>query len=629
MNEAETKELRRLNAKARKAIEFRKAQRDKEYINNAAHYEGIQWDLANADIGSPFLIKSDINHLANAVDIRLGSLYANTYYGILKPLSPDDVKKIERLNLVYKNEWYRLNLDQLVEDAIKNCAIFDNGYLKFSYDTDAIVGSTNTRREGKITVKLVATPNIYLDPSAESIESCDYMLETDAMTMETIEREKPEWYKKLKEHNIKGTAAKTDETGNILAGRDYTTNQDNIIPVKVLYEKVIKKIKVDRDINPVDDQQETDIIEEIKVKRVKISYFIDNLLLEVNEDYPFEEIPIVPIQWKKITQSPYGIPLLRGLTIPQKIANLIESSINNIVVNYTVPSWLVSEDSGLDTQEVAELINAVGVVWKVTNIDNAIKQLEPPKLSNDIITMGTTFVNYIKEYAGNTNAYSGSIGTAGATAEGANAAINRATLIDNDPIKQITAFVENLSRLLIKFMTRYYKDTTMYIRNEESKGKYSFTEVQFNDLDDINYDFDVDLGARSKNDKNRQYNLTKEIYQLQNQYKDQMPIIKVTDVVKAAQLDNYNELQTRLENMTEESLAEKANLVTQLIQIGNTITPNGQPLISAEQLQQGIIDVLNDDNDLSIAESIIKQYQEYQTAVTDFKANVQNMQGQV
>lgn len=630
MEEKEIIELQRLKGLANAAITYRQQQRDKEYINNEAHYEGLHWNLANESENSPFIVKSDINHLANAVDIRLGSLYANTYYGILKPLSEYDVEKIEKLNIIYKNEWYRLNMDQLIEDAIKNCAIFDNGYIKFGYDVNSIVGSTNTRKEGKTTAKVLSTLNVYLDPSADSVYTCDYMIEIDNMTIEKIKRDKPEWFAKLEAHNIKGSAAKNNDTGNILVGRDYTTSQNNIVPITIVYEKVVKDIEVDENLDVLQEGVEGNIVEKIRAQRVKISYYTDDVLLEVNESYPFDIIPIIPIQWKKIPQSPYGTPLLRGLTVPQKVANLIESSINNIVIHYTVPTWLISEDSGLDVDEVAELINALGVVWKVTDVQTAIKQLEPPKLNNDIIQMGATFVNYIKEYAGSTSAYSGQIGTAGATASGASEAIGRATIIDNDPIKQITAFVENLSRTLIMFLVRYDKDVEMSIRSSEKDGKYSFNKITMDDsYSSMNFDFDVDLGARSKNDKNRQYNLKKEMYQLQLQYKDPNPVIRVTDLAKAAQLDDYNEMQNRLESVTDEAMAEKANLITQLIQIGNTITPNGQPLITAEVLQEGIMDVLNDDNDLSTAESIIQQYQEYQTAITDLKMNTQNNVGQV
>ena len=628
MEEEREKELKRLQGLIKKSIEFRQQSRDTEYINNEAHYEGLHWQLANMTEDSPFIVKSDINHLKNAVDIRLGSLCASSYYGLLKPLSQDDVEAIEELNVLYRNEWFRLNMDTLIEEAIKKGCIFDNGYIEFGFDTDKIVGGTNAKREGVITANLVETANVYLDPSAESIDDCDFMIKVMKPTVAKLKREFPTWWEKLNNKNIEGSAAKTNDSGNIFVGRDYTTNQDNIIIVYAVYEKYKTKVQElisEEYVDELTGELIPAVYDEIDVTRVKITYVSNDIILETNKDYPFEDFPLIPFQWEKTVQTPYGVPLLRGLTIPQKVANLIESSINNIAIHYTIPTWIISDDSGLDVDDVAKLINALGVVWKVTDINTAIKQLEPPQVNADIIQMGQTFVGYIKEYAGITGAYQGNIGTAGSTSQGTADAIGRATIIDNNPINQISKFVEKLTRMLIQFMTRYYQGDTMYIREDLDDGKYNFKKFTIDDkFENINYDFDVDLASRSKTDKNRQYNLTKEIYQLQNQYKDSKGVINVTDVIKAAQLDNYNEMKNRLDNMKEETLEEKATMIVRLVEIGNTITPNGQPLIDSTTVSDAIMDILDDNNDLSVVEQVMQTYQEYQEQFTQMKQNLSN-----
>ena len=79
---------------------------------------------------------------------------------------------------------------------------------------------------------------------------------------------------------------------------------------------------------------------------------------------------------------------------------------------------------------------------------------------------------------------------------------------------------------------------------------------------------------------------------------------------------------------SEEAFNEKADLIVQIMNIGGTITPNGSPLITAEEMQQGIIDVLNDDGDLSVVENIFKTYEEYQTAITEMKNKLAAMEQQ-
>ena len=65
--------------------------------------------------------------------------------------------------------------------------------------------------------------------------------------------------------------------------------------------------------------------------------------------------------------------------------------------------------------------------------------------------------------------------------------------------------------------------------------------------------------------------------------------------------------------MSEEAFNEKADMIVQIMSIGSTMTPNGTPLIPAELMQQGIIDVLNDDGSLSTVEQIFNTYEQYQT----------------
>ena len=148
------------------------------------------------------------------------------------------------------------------------------------------------------------------------------------------------------------------------------------------------------------------------------------------------------------------------------------------------------------------------------------------------------------------------------------------------------------------------------------------------EYENMNYDFTVKLSSRSKADKNRQYNLIKDLYTIQNQYKEDKKIINVADLVKAANLDNYDEMFKRLSDMSEEAFAEKADMIVQIMGIGQTITPNGAPLITAEEMQQGILDVLDDNGDLSVVENIFKTYEDYQTQITQLKGQIAQQQQQ-
>ena len=615
-----------LNRQVREAIEFRQAQRDNEYIINMAHYEGLHWNLAENKSNSPFLLRSDINHLANAVDLRLGSLCSDKYWGELKPLSPNDVNHINDLNILYRNEWNRLSADDIVEEVVKYGAICDNGYAFITYDPDKIIGGSLTRREGAIKIKTLETSNVYLDPTAENIDECEYIVVKSERSNRWIKKNKPQWLPRLEELNIKPGNVSADNNGDIFVGRDYTKGQSNQYQVTTIYVK--DPIEVDVEIQDKDNKK---IIDKTTITKIKEYIMINDNLIEINEDYPFDEFPVIPFQWKPEPQSPYGIPLLRGLTVPQKVANLIESAANNIAMHYTVPTWLISEDSGINIDKFAKLSSALGMVWKVSgDVSKAIKQLDPPQIDNQLIQIKDSFVMNIKEHAGISDTYIGNIGTAGSTAEGTNTAVNRATIIDNAPTKQIEKFVEKLSRMIVKFMTRYYKNETVYIRDtNKDKNQYEFKSIVVDeDFQNINYEFYVDLASRSKTDKNRQYNLMKDLYTIQNQYKEDKKILSIPDLVKAANLDNYDEMYKRFSDMSEEAFAEKAQIITQIMEIGGTITPNGTPLITAEEMQEGIMDVLDDNGDLSTVDEMFKMYEQYQSQLAELQANMEAQQQQ-
>ena len=632
----EEETIKEINKIISEATDFRVSQRDKEYISNEAQYEGLGWNLASYNKkDSPFMMKSDINHLKNAVDIRLGSLFANTYYGELKPQSPYDVEAIQEMNVAYKNEWYRLDMDRLIEKAIKAGAICDNGYITFNFDTNKIYGGTNTKREGLITADFLDPSMVYLDPTADCIENCEYMVVKSRKTRNWIKRNKPKWIEKIKEKQLKSGNTTLNENGQIYTGREYEKGSENIYELNTVYrkEKQEEEIEVlDDEGNPILDKEGNPKMDKKVSTKVVIYYVISGELLEKNDKYPFDEIPIIPFQWDPIPQSPYGIPLLRGLVVPQRVANLIESAINNIAMHHAIPTYLVSSESGIDIDEFAKLSQAPGIVWEVDNdVDRAVRTLNDAEVNEAMVAIKESFVANIKEYAGVNAAYQGDLGTSGCTSSGTIEAISRATIIDNNPLKQIEIFVEKLSRMLVRFMTRYYSGEHIYIR-DTSKDISKLSDKDFRDVEmkdeysNLNYDFTVDLASRNKNDKNRQYNLMKELYQLQNQYKDPTKVLNITDVVRAANLDNYNEMFKRFSDMTEEAYNEKANLIVQLMQIGETITPNGTPLIPAEQLQEGIIDVLDDNGDLSVASQIIQTYEEYQTAITQLQNQAYNQE---
>lgn len=610
----------KLNQLITAATSNRSTLRDPEYINNQACWEGLQWKLASYNQEeTPFVIQSDINHLKDAINTRLGSLYVNDYTGELLPKSPEDVEILKTANLVLKNEWKRMDLDELIKEDIKSGAILGDGYIEILFNPKAISGGTNFKYEGMLEANFIDAAGIYIDASATDYYNSDYLVSKKVVTIDWIKRNHKDWYSILEENDlVKGGTSDKMTSPEIFKGRDYTKNRNNVKTLNTIYVKYIEE---------VESQNEDGTITTIDRHRIRIFYIIDDLIVGSTNDYPFDEYPILKFSFMEEPQLAYGIPLLRGLTIPQKVCNLIESAGNNIAMNFAIPTRVVSTDSGLNINDVAATKGGVGVVYMVNgSVDNAIKDITPPPLDRSLFEMRDKFISNIRTYAGVTDAYTGVIGTAGSTAQGTEQAIGRATIGDNIVIAQIQKFVERITRFLLKNIAFYYKDRKLSVRIDGKRNEYTFTElIVDNNMSNIDYDFSIDLSIKTNNDKNRQYNIMKDIYQIAHQYKDKKAdIIRIDDLANASQLDIYNELYNRYENMTEEAYNEKLELTLQLFEMAKTILPNGTPLIQPEEIQEAFIEIVNDSQDLEITQELIQRFEEYQNFEQNNEQNIAN-----
>ena len=258
------------------ATDFRHSQRDAEYITNMAHYEGLHWNLAENKVDSPFLLRSDINHLKDAVDIRLGSLCSEKYWGELKPLSPNDVQHIEDLNVLYKNEWNRLSADDYVEYVIKYGAICDNGYVFINYDPSKIVGGTGYKREGAITLEQLETSNVYLDPTASNIDECEYIVVKSKKSKTWIKKNKPQWLKIFEDLNIKPSDnGMSNENGDIYVGRDYARASSGQYELYTMYRKEV----FEKDMDTTDGEGKIIASEKVRGLQIKEYFFVSRHLM--------------------------------------------------------------------------------------------------------------------------------------------------------------------------------------------------------------------------------------------------------------------------------------------------------------------------------------------------------------
>ena len=95
----------------------------------------------------------------------------------------DDQKQFEFLMMEVMQCGLNWNMMLQKREIFRKC--FDN------FDVNKIQGGTNTKREGLITANFLDPSAVYLDPTADCIENCEYMVVKSRKTRNWIKRNKP------------------------------------------------------------------------------------------------------------------------------------------------------------------------------------------------------------------------------------------------------------------------------------------------------------------------------------------------------------------------------------------------------------------------------------------------------
>ena len=103
--------------KFEKAKNFNSSRKE-AYAENMAFYQGNQHLLKKYKNETPWVVSMNTPHASISIDNRVASLLANDYIGELIPLGIEDVENVDKLAEVYKREWKRLKMDDLVRECI-------------------------------------------------------------------------------------------------------------------------------------------------------------------------------------------------------------------------------------------------------------------------------------------------------------------------------------------------------------------------------------------------------------------------------------------------------------------------------------------------------------------------------
>lgn len=529
-----------------------------DYVELAAFYEGQQHQLTQYQHSQPWVVNINAPYASDAIDIRVASLQSNDYVGELEPLSPDDVEIIEKINDVYHNLWKEMNMDSLIDDAIEQAAVLRESYIHIVYDNKAKVGGTNAVRTGKLNAYFINPASVLIDPSALEFKDAEYIIIVERITKAQAKKE----YSKQME--LSSDIFTTSDRGEIYLGEEYSSQQDNVLTKWTIYEK------------------SGNVVEK--------TVLIGSIIVEDTVELPISVYPIAQLRWKKRFKSPYGISLMDRLLPLQKSVNSIESAITNVALQFAAPSFVLDKTKGVNPEAFAEVIGAPGIVLSVQgNPRDVVAPLIQNSVDKGMLEVKRENEQTIYKIAGVSDPFQGALGTVGNTRGGTEQAIHRAKIIEQNFLKNLEEFVEDLTHIIVQFIIHVFAGKTLYTRGDrQADGSFKFGTLEVpENIKDIEYTFGINLDVKTPYSKEKTKALLQELYQIEQQYDSDVKVLNLLDIIKTYDIPNRDELVERYKNILTKDNQTKAEVILEWTDL------TSQYGIDPNIIQQGIIEILN------------------------------------
>ena len=549
--------------------------RNEVYAENMAFYQGNQHLLKKYKNETPWVVNMNTPHASVSIDNRVASLLANDYIGELIPLGIEDVDNVDKLAEVYKREWKRLKMDDLVRECISTCAVVRESYIHIVLKKNESIGTNGRKSLGKLEAYSIEPARIFIDPNARCLKRARYLFVADRMSKEEVE----EKYPKLVNLESTSDIYNPQDRGEVYYDNDYTTEQEDIKTVLTYYGK--KKGKIEKVV------------------------IVSGIIVD-KKDMDFPVYPIAQIRWQKAAQSCYGLSLMDSVISLQKAVTSIESAITNTAIAYAAPSMMIRKGCGVDPKVVAKANGAPGVVYAVDgDLDNAIKPVVPPQIKQETLSIKNDYINQIDKITGSTNQFLGDIGTAGNTKSGTENAISRATIIENKVLLNIKEFVEDVTEIIVDYIKRVYAGEKLsYNDGKQPDGKYQFTTVQLPNEEDMkkntNYNYYIELETKTPYNREKQKDLLLQIFQLERQYDAPVKTVTVSDIIKNSDIERKDEIIARYNTLTFQDAETKADAITQLYQSGMEVG------VDPELLQQAMAEIIANQKDTPAVQEVLQ-----------------------
>ena len=544
----------------------------------------------------PWVSKPVHNMIRFIRTVKRANLTGNVSAAHFAPLNPDHEDSVNLIQKAYKHVWSTQKVPMLIRRSVDR-SILQGTSIAYVYSDDSFIGGEyygennpkNKLYQGEIRVKRIAAANFFPDPDADTLQDCKFCEVTVPTTLESVRSNK-------KFQNYAGSKLK-----KLVAG----TNNDSTATGQI-YK---------RDTDPFEGQQvsgdERTLLhihyeyefDENDNRKMNVTYYVEgyNFAVYREEDVKPGRFPFSVLYDEEEENDFWGTSTAMDILEKQKLINKTEQTVSIIATLNQNPQKIIARESGINGQDMARTGTMPGKVW-TSNIEpsRSIFNIPVQDIPRGLIESAAGAKADIKDIAGLNEAYTGdSVGSL-TTSTGVNSLIERATIRDKDKMKQIDAFVEDLSELIVLFILEKWTHKRPII-NEKSSGEIEHHEwIPIKDIDHKNIQWYVksDVYATAPTTIALRKQQANDLMQMQQQFQPNPPLITLEEWLKCQDYDNKEEILQRMrsdqEKIDQQKAADLASQLMQLMDAQRMALGQGQPYEAVnEQMTQQIQQILD------------------------------------
>lgn len=569
-------------AKYRKAREKRQL-KDPVWKELDAFDRGEQWDL-NGNV--PKWVPKPVTNFVHLVKTtKRAALAMENPTGQLRAQSPADVAPIETLQKIYEFVWDKTRSRKTVRECIETSKLLGTAIAQVYWDENTgVLGGTGGMYEGEIKVKQVDPANFYPDPTAFTIDDCQFI--------HIVERKPVEW---LKKHPIFGSSevesriVADNERGEIYHRDDAAVTKDGLVDFHQHFEK--KQNSEGGYTYSVTYLAGEKVVH--KIEKLEPNCYPFAILYDFQQRHEF-----------------WGMGTCGLILDNQKLINKVESIIAMIGTLLQNPQRVVSKQSGINPKEAAKYSSAPGKVW-VANGDaaRAMHWLTPPQIPPSLFNLAEQAKQNIREVTGLTESYMGqSVGSL-QTSSGVNSLIERSTMRDRDQMYDLELFIEQLSHILIKFITAKYTEPRFMRILESEEDQPYFEKFIGADYADLDYDFHIDVSAKAPISRAKKQEEARHLIEMQGQYGLEPRIITPQEYIK---FSDFSDKKRILDRMNKEEVQNKVQMLTEVANMMHEAMMSDLPPEEVQQMATAMVDQKLNEAEKGIGSANSGQHQQMQ-----------------